>query len=87
MIKRNLVDAIVTKTGISECKASQALDTVLNKLKSSLAQDRRIELRRFGVMTLVPKRITKARNIVTGEPAVVKPGRVVHFKPSARIKV
>ena len=84
MIKRNLVDEIVAKTHISEVKAEQALDTVLGHLKASLAQGRRIELRKIGVFTVAPKRITKCRNPKTGAAATVKPGRVVRFKASQK---
>ncbi len=49
MIKVDLVNQIVARTGVSKTKAEQAVDTIFGSMKQALKRDDRIELRGFGV--------------------------------------
>ena len=84
--KQELVLAILSKSKVSEAKAEQCILTLLDAVKKGLGRGQRVEVRRFGIFTTAPKRITRARNPKTGEPAVVKPGRVVRFKASQKFQ-
>ncbi|MEK7717135.1 MAG: HU family DNA-binding protein, partial [Pseudomonadota bacterium] len=54
MIKLDLVNAVVQRTGITRTKAEQAVETVFAAMKNALGRGNRIELRRFGVFKVKP---------------------------------
>ena len=56
MIKLDLVNQIVERTGVSETKAEQAVDTIFNCMKDALKANDRIELRGFGVFSVKPRK-------------------------------
>jgi len=67
VIKLDIVNAVVTTTNISRTKAEQAVETVFESLKSALGRGQRIELRRFGVFSVKPRKTGIGRNPRTGE--------------------
>ena len=52
MIKVDIVKAVVAATGVSNTKAEDAVETVIQSLKDAMRRGDRIELRRFGVFTV-----------------------------------
>ena len=60
MIKLDIVNAVVNATtpNISRTKAEQAVETVFESLKNALGRGQRIELRRFGVFSVKPRKTT-----------------------------
>src|SRR5450631_3824639 len=62
LIKLDIVNAVVTKTNISRTKAEQAVETVFESLKAALGRGQRIELRRFGVFSVKPRKTGIGRN-------------------------
>jgi len=48
VIKLDIINEVVNKTGITKTKAELAVETVFESMKKSLAQGERIELRGFG---------------------------------------
>ena len=81
MIKVDLVNQIVTRTGVSKTKAEQAVDTIFNSMKKALKNDDRIELRGFGVFSVKPRKTGIGRNPRTGSEVSIPPGKAVRFKP------
>lgn len=81
MIKQDLIQRIVERTGLPRNKAEAAVDTVLGAMKNALAQGDRIELRGFGVFTIRPRKTGVGRNPRTGKKVDIVPGRAVRFKP------
>jgi DNA-binding protein HU-beta len=67
VIKLDIVNAVVTTTNISRTKAEQAVETVFESLKNALGRGQRIELRRFGVFSVKPRKTGIGRNPRTGE--------------------
>ena len=55
MIKLDLINEVVTKTGVTKTKAEMAVECVFESMKRSLARGDRIELRGFGVFTVRPR--------------------------------
>ena len=55
MIKLDIINEVVNKTGITKTKAEMAVETVFEKMKRALEQGDRIELRGFGVFTVKPR--------------------------------
>ncbi len=86
MIKLDIVNAVVTKTSISRTKAEQAVETIFEALKSALGRGQRIELRRFGVFSVKPRKTGIGRNPRTGEEVTIPPGKAVRFKPGKELQ-
>ena len=66
MIKLDLINEVVTKTGVTKTTAEMAVETVFESMKKSLARGDRIELRGFGVFTVRPRENGIGRNPRTG---------------------
>ncbi len=81
MIKVDLVNQIVARTGVSKTKAEQAVDTIFVSMKQALKRDDRIELRGFGVFSVKPRKTGIGRNPRTGSEVSIPPGKAVRFKP------
>ena len=89
MIKLDIVNAVLTKldgTGVSRVKAEQAVETVFESLKNAMGRGQRIELRRFGVFSVRPRKTGIGRNPRTGEEVSIPPGKAVRFKPGKELQ-
>jgi DNA-binding protein HU-beta len=86
VIKLDLVNAIVQKTNISRSKAEQAVETVFEAMKNALGRGERIELRRFGVFNVKPRKTGIGRNPRTGQQVNIPPGKAVRFKPGKELQ-
>ena len=86
MIKLDIVNAVVTKTGVSRTKAEQAVETVFGAMKNALGKGERIELRRFGVFNVRPHKTGIGRNPRTGQEVSIPPGKAVRFKPGKELQ-
>lgn len=84
MIKLDIVNAIVAKTNISRSKAEQAVETVFETMKNALGRGERIELRRFGVFNVKPRKTGIGRNPRTGQQVSI-PGQSGSFQARQRI--
>jgi DNA-binding protein HU-beta len=81
VIKLDIINQVVDRTGISRTKAELAVDSVFEAMKAALKKDDRIELRGFGVFTIKPRKTGIGRNPRTGEEVSIPPGKAVRFKP------
>ena len=86
MIKLDIVNAVVSKTGVSRTKAEQAVETVFGAMKNALGKGERIELRRFGVFNVRPRKTGIGRNPRTGQEVSIPPGKAVRFKPGKELQ-
>lgn len=86
MIKLDIVNAVVQRTNIPRSKAEQAVETVFDALKNALGRGQRIELRRFGVFNVKPRKTGIGRNPRTGQQVSIQPGRAVRFKPGKELQ-
>jgi DNA-binding protein HU-beta len=86
MIKQDIVDRVVNRTGLSQTKATIAVETVIETMKLSMERGERIELRGFGVFTIRPRKTGIGRNPRTGEEVRIPPGKAVRFKPGKDLK-
>jgi DNA-binding protein HU-beta len=86
LIKLDIVNAVVTQTQVTRTKAEQAVETVFKALKDSLGRGQRIELRRFGVFNVKPRKTGIGRNPRTGEEVNIPPGKAVRFKPGKELQ-
>jgi len=86
VIKLDIVNAVVGKTNISRTKAEQAVETVFESLKNAMGRGQRIELRKFGVFSVKPRKTGIGRNPRTGEEVSIPPGKAVRFKPGKELQ-
>jgi len=86
VIKLDIVNAIVAKTNIPRSKAEQAVESVFEAMKVALGSGRRIELRRFGVFNVRPRKTGIGRNPRTGQQVNIPPGKAVRFKPGKELQ-
>jgi len=86
VIKLDIVNAVVTKTNITRSKAEQAVETVFEAMKNALGRGERIELRRFGVFNVKPRKTGIGRNPRTGQQVNIPPGKAVRFKPGKELQ-
>ena len=66
MIKLDIINEVVNRTGITKTKAEIAVETVFECMKKALAENDRIELRGFGVFNTKPRKTGIGRNPRTG---------------------
>jgi len=82
VIKLDIINEVVNRTGITKTKAEMAVETVFESMKRSLAKGDRIELRGFGVFNVRPRKTGIGRNPRTGAEVSIPPGKAVRFKPA-----
>jgi DNA-binding protein HU-beta len=86
VIKLDIVNAVVSRTGVSRAKAEQAVESVFDAMKNALGRGERIELRRFGVFNVRPRKTGIGRNPRTGQEVNIPPGKAVRFKPGKELQ-
>ncbi len=86
MVKRDIVNEVVNRTGLSKTKAEIAVEAVFETMKRSMEQGERIELRGFGVFNIRPRKTGIGRNPRTGQEVIIPPAKVVRFKPGKHLK-
>jgi DNA-binding protein HU-beta len=86
VIKLDIINAVMTSTSITRSKAEKAVETVFETLKNALGRGQRIELRRFGVFNVKPRKTGIGRNPRTGEEVNIPPGKAVRFKPGKELQ-
>ncbi len=85
MIKQDLIQRVVERTGLPRVKAEAAVDAIFEAMKSALGQGDRIELRGFGVFNVKPRKTGVGRNPRTGAEVSIAPGKAVRFKPGREL--
>jgi DNA-binding protein HU-beta len=86
VIKLDIINEVVTRTGLTKTKAEIAVETVFGSMKKALAKGNRIELRGFGVFNVKPRKTGIGRNPRTGEEVNIPPGKAVRFKPGKELQ-
>lgn len=81
VIKRDLINEVVEKAGLTKTRAEKAVEALFDSMKQALVRGERIELRGIGVFLVRPRKSGIARNLRTGEPVSLTPGKAVKFKP------
>jgi DNA-binding protein HU-beta len=86
VIKLDIINEVVARTGITKTKAELAVETVFDSMKNALARGNRIELRGFGVFNVRPRKTGIGRNPRTGAEVSIPPGKAVRFKPGKELQ-
>jgi len=85
LIKQDLIQRVVERTGLPRTKAEAAVDTIFDSMKQALSGGERIELRGFGVFNVRPRKTGIGRNPRTGAEVSIAPGKAVRFKPGKEL--
>jgi DNA-binding protein HU-beta len=86
VIKLDIINEVVNRTGITKTKAEMAVETVFESMKRALANGERIELRGFGIFNVRPRKTGIGRNPRTGAEVAIPPGKAVRFKPGKELQ-
>ena len=71
MIKQDIVEEVVHRTGLSKTNAEIAVEAVFETMKRAMERGERIELRGFGVFNIRPRKTGIGRNPRTGQEVII----------------
>jgi len=80
--KKNLVDAVAGKAGITKENAQAAVKSVQEGILELLEQSGRIQLAKFGIFKMSKTKARQGRNPATGQPIQIPAGYRIGFKVS-----
>ena len=86
MTKREIVRTVSEKLNITQLAAKEVVQCVLDNIAETLVEERRIELRNFGVFEVRKRKARKARNPKTGAEVQTKEKFIVAFKPGKALE-
>ncbi len=81
MTKKDIVKTISQEIGETQLKTKDIVQKTFDAIIDALAEDRRLELRNFGVFEVKQRKARRARNPRTGDRVLVPSKYVVTFKP------
>lgn len=86
MTKKEIVKTISEEIGLTQLKTKEIVQKTFDAIVDTLVEDKRIELRNFGVFEVKKRAARKARNPRTGEKVFVPEKFVVTFKPGKEME-
>jgi DNA-binding protein HU-beta len=86
MNKQDLIAKVAQNADISKTKAAEAVDAVINAIKSSLKKGDTVRLVGFGTFTVARRSATTGRNPRTGEPIKIPASKQPKFKAGKELK-
>lgn len=86
MTKKEIVKAISEEIGLTQLKTKEIVQKTFDAIVETLIEERRIELRNFGVFEVKKRAARKARNPRTGDKVFVPEKFVVTFKPGKEME-
>jgi integration host factor subunit beta len=84
--KKEIVKTISEEIGLTQLKTKEIVQKTFDAIVETLVEDKRIELRNFGVFEVKQRAARKARNPRTGEKVFVPEKYVVTFKPGKEME-
>ena len=86
MTKKEIVKTISEEIGLTQLKTKEIVQKTFDAIVETLVDEKRIELRNFGVFEVKKRAARKARNPRTGEKVFVPAKFVVTFKPGKEME-
>lgn len=86
MTKKEIVKTISDEIGLTQLKTKEIVQKTFDAIVETLVEERRIELRNFGVFEVKQRAARKARNPRTGDKVFVPEKFVVTFKPGKEME-
>jgi integration host factor subunit beta len=84
--KKEIVKTISDEIGLTQLKTKEIVQKTFDAIVETLVDERRIELRNFGVFEVKKRAARKARNPRTGDKVYVPEKFVVTFKPGKEME-
>jgi nucleoid DNA-binding protein len=84
--KKEIVKEISEKIGLTQLKTKEIVQRTFDAIVETLVEEKRIELRNFGVFEVKKRAARKARNPRTGDKVFVPEKFVVTFKPGKEME-
>lgn len=86
LTKDMLADKIHERVGLAARDAREALETILELIKTSLEEGREVKISGFGKWCVREKKARPGRNPHSGEAIEISARRVVTFHPSDKLR-
>ena len=86
MTKKEIVKTISEEIGLTQLKTKEIVQKTFDAIVNALVEEKRIELRNFGVFEVKKRAARKARNPRTGQRVDVPEKYVVTFKPGKEME-
>ena len=86
MTKKEIVKTISEEIGLTQLKTKEIVQKTFDAIVETLVEEKRIELRNFGVFEVKKRAARKARNPRTGTKVFVPEKYVVTFKPGKEME-
>ena len=86
MIKLDIINDVINKTGLAKTKAGMAVETVFEGIKQALIRGERIELRGFAIFEVRPRKTGIVRNPRNNVEVPMRPGKSIRFRPGKGLR-
>ncbi|MBO4805134.1 MAG: HU family DNA-binding protein [Paludibacteraceae bacterium] len=82
MTKEGLINAVISKTGLSAVDSKKALQAVIETISDELKRGGNVQLIGFGTFSVDERAAREGRNPATGEKMQIPAKKVAKWKPS-----
>lgn len=86
MTKKDLINHVAAKTGLSFRQATKAVNAVFDGILECIKSGGQIKISNFGKFQLVERKPRRGRNPQTGEVVEIPARRTIQFKASRKLK-
>lgn len=86
LTKAALVDRITDELGLTRKKSAEAVESLLEIIKSVLESGEDVLMSGFGKFCVRNKKVRRGRNPATGEEKILSARRVVTFRCSGKLR-
>lgn len=86
MNKRELIDEISTKTGLTKRVSREIVDAVISTITDSLAREEKVTLVGFGIFQVRKRKAREGRNPQTGEAIQIPAKKVPKFRAGKNLR-
>ena len=86
LTRAHLSEAVYEEVGLSRNESNELVESVLNKISSTLVKGETVKVSSFGTFSVRSKGQRIGRNPKTGKEVPILPRRVLIFRPSQILK-
>ena len=86
LTRAHLSEAVYEEVGLSKNESTELVESVLNKISSTLVKGETVKVSSFGTFSVRSKGQRIGRNPKTGKEVPILPRRVLVFRPSQILK-
>ncbi len=86
MNRKELIDALATKTGVSKAEADRNIAAIIEIVSGALKKGNNVQLVGFGTFEVRKRAARTGRNPATGDTNKIQAAKVPAFKAGASLK-